>query len=212
MIPFRNSNCSWPTGLSRDRLYRRISSKFRRGKRSRRRAYPAQPVVSQIRDPLRPCGRKRSARQRHGGGLVLVPGSYGLGSFASASASGGGGGQNRSVHRADRKAQLGWTEQFVWSEEPLEERQADALRLLRLVPPIMALSRIDPAGHEQVRVVAGGSGLWSEATSNFSRDPKFVAEWATASTTVRSIFSKRTEPYMSLAIGRRDAARRFAEN
>src|SRR5258708_3014272 len=30
------------------------------------------------------------------------------------------------------EAQLGWTEQFIWLEETSEQRQADALRLLRL--------------------------------------------------------------------------------
>src|SRR5450432_2544576 len=31
------------------------------------------------------------------------------------------------------EAQLGWTTQFYWSEQPPGQRQADALRLLRLV-------------------------------------------------------------------------------
>ncbi|MEA3067093.1 MAG: hypothetical protein QOK41_500, partial [Sphingomonadales bacterium] len=108
------------------------------------------------------------------------------------------------------EAQLGWTEQFIWSEETSEQRQADALRLLRLVPPIMEIARLDPAGHEQLHVsrvdpTVVGSDI------NFSHDPKFVEAMANNVYYGPVYFRQGTEPYMTLAVGRRGAGAAVAE-
>jgi signal transduction histidine kinase/CheY-like chemotaxis protein len=108
------------------------------------------------------------------------------------------------------EAELGWTTQFFWSEEPPEQRQADALRLLRLVPAIMELSRLDPAGHEQLHVsrveaTVVGSDI------DFSKDPKFVAAMGNGVYYGPVYFREATEPYMNLAIGRRGAGAMVAE-
>src|SRR5437868_5345950 len=42
------------------------------------------------------------------------------------------------------ESQLGWTTQLPWSAGSIEQRRFDALRLLRQVPAITALSKIDP--------------------------------------------------------------------
>src|SRR5258708_7762790 len=70
------------------------------------------------------------------------------------------------------EAQLGWTTQFYWSEQPPEQRQADALRVLRLVPAIMELARLDPAGHEQLRVSRVDATVVG-SDIDFAQDPKF---------------------------------------
>ena len=50
------------------------------------------------------------------------------------------------------QAQIGWTTLLSWSDYPQSEQRFDALRLLRLVPAITELARIDPSGHEQLHV------------------------------------------------------------
>jgi signal transduction histidine kinase/CheY-like chemotaxis protein len=108
------------------------------------------------------------------------------------------------------EAQLGWTEQFFWTEEAPEQRRADALRMLRMVPPIMELARLDPAGHEQVHVsrveaTVVGSDI------DFSNDPKFVEAMGSGVYYGPIYFRNGTEPYMTLAVGRRRAGATVAE-
>ena len=50
------------------------------------------------------------------------------------------------------ESQLGWTTQLPWSDNTLEQRRFDALRLLRQVPAITELAQIDASGHEQLKV------------------------------------------------------------
>ena len=108
------------------------------------------------------------------------------------------------------EAQLGWTTQFFWAEEPPEQRRADALRTLRLVPPVMELARLDPAGHEQLHVsrlnaTVAGSDI------DYSQDPKFVEAMANGVYYGPVYFREATEPYMTLAVGRRGAGGTVAE-
>jgi len=108
------------------------------------------------------------------------------------------------------EGQLGWTTQFYWPEQPPGQRQADAFRLLRLVPPVMELARLDPAGHEQLHVsreeaTVVGSGI------DFSKDPKFVEAMGNGVYFGPVYFREATEPYMTLAVGRRGAGATVAE-
>jgi len=108
------------------------------------------------------------------------------------------------------EGQLHWTTQYYWSEQPPAERQADALRALRLVPAIMELARLDPAGHEQLHVsrvtaTAVGSDI------DFSREPKFVQAMSNGVYYGPVYFHETTEPYMTLAVGRRGAGVTVAE-
>jgi signal transduction histidine kinase/CheY-like chemotaxis protein len=108
------------------------------------------------------------------------------------------------------EAQLGWTEQFVWSEESPDQRRADALRLLRMVPSIMELARLDPAGHEQLHVsrldaTVVGSDI------DLAKDPRFVEAMGNNVYYGPVYFRQETEPYMTLAVGRRGAGATVAE-
>ena len=107
-------------------------------------------------------------------------------------------------------AQMGWTTQFSWSEELAEQRQADAMRLLRLVPAVMELARIDPNGHEQLRMSRlNATVLGSDI--DLSQDPKFVEAMRTGDYYGPVYFREGTEPYMSVAVGRRGAGAMVAE-
>jgi signal transduction histidine kinase/CheY-like chemotaxis protein len=98
----------------------------------------------------------------------------------------------------DIQAQIGWTTQLPWSDYALEEQRFDALRLLRLIPAITELKRIDPSGHEQLHVsrltetiVGGGADL--------SAKPEFVEAIAHKTYYGPVYFRRETEPYMTLA-------------
>jgi signal transduction histidine kinase/CheY-like chemotaxis protein len=108
------------------------------------------------------------------------------------------------------EAQLGWTEQFFWSEESSEQRQADALRLLRMVPPIIEVARLDPAGHEQLRVSRVDATV-VESNIDFAKDPKFIEAMGNGVYSGPVYFRQETEPYMTLAVGRRGAGATVAE-
>jgi signal transduction histidine kinase len=97
------------------------------------------------------------------------------------------------------QAQIGWTTLLPWSDYPLDEQRFDALRLLRLIPAITELARLDPSGREQLRVsrltetvIGGGADL--------SRKPEFVEAMAHKAYYGPVYFRRETEPYMTLAV------------
>jgi signal transduction histidine kinase/CheY-like chemotaxis protein len=98
----------------------------------------------------------------------------------------------------DIQAQIGWTTQLPWSDYALDEQRFDALRLLHLIPAITELARIDPTGHEQLRVsrltetIMGGD-------ADLSRQPEFVEAMAHKAYYGPVYFRRETEPYMNLA-------------
>jgi len=108
------------------------------------------------------------------------------------------------------EAQIAWTTQFAWTEEPLEEQQADALRLLHLVPAITELSRLDPDGHEQLHV-SRLTATDLRSGVDFSHDPKFIKAMASEVYRGPVYFRQGTEPYMTLAIGNPAAGATIAE-
>ena len=97
------------------------------------------------------------------------------------------------------ESQMGWLTQLPWSSSTLDEWQFDSVRLLRQVPAITELSRIDATGHEQARVsrvavdVIGGK-------SDLSHDAKFVQAMANKRYYGPIYFLRESEPYMTLAI------------
>ena len=50
------------------------------------------------------------------------------------------------------ESQLGWTAQLPWSAGSIEQRRFDALRLLRQVPAITELAKLNASGKERLRV------------------------------------------------------------
>jgi signal transduction histidine kinase/CheY-like chemotaxis protein len=99
----------------------------------------------------------------------------------------------------DIQAQVGWTTQLPWADYSLSEQRFDALRLLRLIPAITELARLDPSGHEQLHVsrltetVMGGN-------ADLSHSPEFVETMARKVYYGPVYFRRETEPYMNLAL------------
>jgi signal transduction histidine kinase len=108
------------------------------------------------------------------------------------------------------QAQLGWTTQFYWTEQSSDEREADALRVLRLMPAVMELSRLDLSGHEQLHVSRVDATV-EGSNADFSRDAKFVEAMGNGVYYGPVYFRDATEPYMTLAVGRRGAGVAVAE-
>ncbi len=108
------------------------------------------------------------------------------------------------------EAELGWTTQFYWAEQPPAERQADALRVLRQVPAVMDLARVDPEGHEQLHVSRTTATVVG-SNIDFSHEPQFTEAIADGVYHGPVYFREATEPYMTLAVGRRGAGVTVAE-
>ena len=107
----------------------------------------------------------------------------------------------------DIEGQIGWTTQLPWTASALEQRRFDALRLLRQVPAITELAQLDASGKEQLRV----SRLAMDAVgvgTDFSKDPKFTEAVAKKIYYGPVYFRRESEPYMTLAHGRRAPRRR----
>lgn len=95
--------------------------------------------------------------------------------------------------------QMSWLTQTPWDGNALQEWQLDSVRLLRQVPAITELVRIDATGHEQART----SRIAIDAVgtrSDFSLDPKFVQAMANRHYYGQIYFRRESEPYMTLAI------------
>src|SRR5207302_4496116 len=110
------------------------------------------------------------------------------------------------------ESQLGWTTQLPWSASSLENRRFDALRLLRLEPPITELAQVDSTGRERLRV----SRLAMDAIDSgidLSDDPKFTEAVAHKVFYGPVYFRRESEPYMTLAQAgsRKDAGVSIAE-
>jgi len=69
--------------------------------------------------------------------------------------------------------QMGWTTQLTWSASTIQQRNFDALRLLRQVPAISEFAQLDPTGKEQLRVSRLSMGQEQEH-NDYSHDPKFT--------------------------------------
>src|SRR5437764_12676359 len=108
--------------------------------------------------------------------------------------------------------QLGWTAQLPWSAATLEQRQFDALRLLRQVPAITELALLDATGHEQLRVSRLAMNVVGSG-ADFSKDPKFLQALVEKTYYGPVYFRRESEPYMTVALAgtRRDAGVSVAE-
>jgi signal transduction histidine kinase len=98
----------------------------------------------------------------------------------------------------DIQAQLGWTTQLPWPDYPLASQQFDLLRLLRLVPAITEVARLDPSGHEQVRVSRLRESLVG-SDIDLSHEAKFVETTARRAYYGPVYFRRGIEPYMTIA-------------
>jgi hypothetical protein len=97
------------------------------------------------------------------------------------------------------ETQMRWLLQLPTSASTLDEWHLESVRVLRQVPAITEIARIDAEGREQVRVsritvdVVGGQ-------ADLSRDPKFVQAVASKHYYSAVYFRRDSEPYMTLAI------------
>src|SRR5215475_2717585 len=95
------------------------------------------------------------------------------------------------------KSQVGWTTQLPWSDQYIEQRRFDALRLLRQAPAITDFAQLDSSGKEQLRVSRLAMDVVGSQT-DFSQDPKFTEA------VVRKVyygpvyFRRQSEPFMTL--------------
>src|SRR5215469_69165 len=128
--------------------------------------------------------------------------------------------QQQAVAAADKieefitqiESQVGWTTQLPWTDGTLDQRQFDALRLLRQVPAITELAQIDAAGHEQLKVSrltmdVVGSGI------DYSNKPEFTQAVAHKVYYGPVYFRRESEPYMTLSLAgtRRDTGVSIAQ-
>ena len=97
------------------------------------------------------------------------------------------------------ETQMGWTTQLPWSDESVDEQRFDALRLLRLVPAITELARIDPAGRERLRVSRLTVSTVG-ADTDLSHKPEFLKAVADKTYYGPVYFRRETEPYMTLSV------------
>lgn len=95
--------------------------------------------------------------------------------------------------------QMRWLVQMPWDAGTLEEWQLDSARLLRQVPAIMELGRIDAAGREQARVSRIAPDVVG-SQADFSGDPTFKQTMATKRYYGPVYFRRDSEPYVTVAV------------
>jgi hypothetical protein len=101
--------------------------------------------------------------------------------------------------------QMRWLVQMPWDAGTAEEWHLDSVRLLRQVPAITEIARIDGAGREQVRVSRIALDVVG-SQADFSREPTFVQAMASKLYHGPIYFRRGSEPYMTLAVaGAREA-------
>jgi hypothetical protein len=110
------------------------------------------------------------------------------------------------------ESQMGWTTQLTWSASTIQQRNFDALRLLRQVPAISEFAQLDASGKEQLRVSRLNMGQGQEH-NDYSHDPKFT-EAVTKKVYYGPVYFRReSAAYMTLSIAgtRLDAGVSVAE-
>jgi signal transduction histidine kinase/CheY-like chemotaxis protein len=106
----------------------------------------------------------------------------------------------------DIQAQLGWTTHLSWAAASMEQRELDAIRLLRQVPAITELALWDDKGREQLHVSRQAMDRIG-GNSDFSSDERFTSAVANKVYYGPVTFRNGSEPFMTLAVAgaRRDA-------
>jgi hypothetical protein len=97
------------------------------------------------------------------------------------------------------ESQMRWLIQLPAHAGTLDDWHFESVRVLRQVPAITELARIDAAGREQVRVSRIAMDVVGSQT-DLSRDTKFVQAMASKRYLSPVYFRSASEPYMTLAI------------
>jgi signal transduction histidine kinase/ActR/RegA family two-component response regulator len=104
------------------------------------------------------------------------------------------------------EAQLSWMTHRAWSGTSPEQRQLEALRLLRQVPPIADLTLIDDTGREQVKVSRLAKDEVGSGTDR-SQDMSYLGALARKAHYGGVRFRNGSEPHLTIALaGERRAA------
>jgi signal transduction histidine kinase/CheY-like chemotaxis protein len=110
------------------------------------------------------------------------------------------------------EGQVGWTTHIPWSASTADEWRLDVVRLLRQVPAITEVAKLDASGREQLRI----SRLVPDvigSQADLSGKPEFVEAIANKAYYGPVYFRGESEPYMTLALAgaRRNAGVTVAE-
>lgn len=97
------------------------------------------------------------------------------------------------------EGQLGWMTQLSWAATTVEQRELDALRLLRQVPAINELVLIDGQGKERLRVSRQAMDR-VESHADRSQDESVRSAMANKVYYGPVVFQKGSEPVMTLAV------------
>jgi len=106
----------------------------------------------------------------------------------------------------DIEAQLGWTTHLSWATTSMEQRELDAIRLLRQVPAITELALWDDKGREQLHVSRQAMDRVG-GNVDFSSDERFTSAIANKVYYGPVTFRNGSEPFMTIAAAgaRRDS-------
>jgi signal transduction histidine kinase len=112
----------------------------------------------------------------------------------------------------DIEAQLGWTTHLSWAGASMEQRELDAIRLLRQVPAITELALWDDNGREQLHVSRQAMDRVG-GNVDFSSDERFKSAMTNKVYYGPVTFRNGSEPFMTLSVAgaRRDAGVSVAE-
>ena len=110
------------------------------------------------------------------------------------------------------EGQMGWTTQLAWTTGGAEQRQLEALRLLRQVPAIAQLTLLDASGREQLKVSRLAMDVIGSQIDR-SAEPAFIGAQSHKLFHSPVYFRVQSEPYMAVALAgaRRDAGVSIAE-
>jgi two-component system NtrC family sensor kinase len=108
--------------------------------------------------------------------------------------------------------QIGWTTPLPLSNDTLEQRRFDGLRLLRQVPPVTEFVQIDANGREQLRVSRLAMDFVGSQADR-SSEPAFIEAMRNKVYYGSVYFHRDSEPYMTLAVAgaRRESGVSVAE-
>jgi signal transduction histidine kinase/CheY-like chemotaxis protein len=94
---------------------------------------------------------------------------------------------------------IGWSVVLPWSDGALDQQRLDLRRLLRLVPAITDVSRLDADGREQLRVSRFAMDVIG-SQADLSRSPAFEQAIANRTYYGPVYFRRDSEPYMTLGV------------
>src|SRR5262249_22768422 len=97
------------------------------------------------------------------------------------------------------ESQLGWTTQVPWAAASVDEWRYDFARLLRQVPAIGEVSRVDAKGREQLRISRTAPDVVG-SLKDLSQSQEFRDAVANKIHYGPVYFLQQSEPYMAIAL------------